>query len=249
MLLKEEKLTVEQSNIVKELVKRLKNTKDGNKKLGNTYAWSITAGTTCPGKTKFCSGVKKKGGKSRFCYAMNMQNRRPNIKASWDRNYKIAKRKDFGILFSHALSKLPEGIFRVHVSGDFFSTRYAKDIKDAFNENQHLKPFAFTRSWRIPEIKIVLEEGGVPPWLMASKDLQTGEPPEGWRVAEIANIDIHAIHNKTAPKILLLCAEQLDTSYPCSSCGRCGLFKLNKNKELVQLAPKAKEYGVVFAKH
>jgi hypothetical protein len=228
------------------LSRKIRRTK--NKKLGpGVLAFSLPHGrkASCPFATDICESI---------CYVDNYSFRSPLIPASYDENFQIAKRKDFGEILKLALSYLPPCILRIHVSGDFFSVEYIVAWAEALEANQHIKPFGFTRSWRDPGMRKTFERYNMNRYILASTDSETGPAPSNWRAA-VMNLDVKLNQLskgiQTMPKFL--CNEQnFKLQNTCADCGRCGLVKQsikNGNKQFIQLRPNAIKYGVVFAAH
>lgn len=226
-------------NLIREVVLRFKRNFGGNKKLGKVYAWSLPPRITCPGKTDLCSSI---------CYVDQYTGRYPLVMGSYRRSLEISKLKSFREILTEALSRLNTGIMRIHVSGDFYSAKYAEDWFAALEMNPHIKPFAFTRSWRVPEINAVFKEHGFPPWLMASTDPETGVHPSEFREARMVTEPLYNIRKGFSIRPKLLCDEQINPARSCSDCGRCPTFK-SVNSELVQLPSSVIKNGVVFAQH
>ena len=218
-----------------------------NSKLGEgVYAFSLPHGKdwSCPEATELCESI---------CYVDNYIMRRPRILKSYQENFEIAMRPDFGKILKLTLSLLPSCILRIHVSGDFFSITYIRAWASALKANEHVKPFGFTRSWRDPKKRKVMEQTGLNRVVLASVDDETGPAPEGWRPATITRaVRIREIR-KGASIPALLCNEQHPrTNDTCGSCGRCPLVKqkiVDGLHTLVPLSPRAASAGVVFAEH
>lgn len=227
-------------------------TRKGNAKIGLIYSWSIPAVSTCPGKTAYC--VKR-------CYAQKTQYRYPHPRLRWAKNFKIAQRPDFALLLSTALSRLEPNLIRIHVSGDFFSAKYLLDWIQALEENPHIKPFAFTRSWREASILKAIRLSGTPQWLLASTDPETGYGiPKGMVQADMVAGDynygtmkanyIHAI-KALHTVVKNVCPQQLAknpvthiSKVTCRSCGSCAGFKM-KGDSFIQVPIKS----VTFMEH
>lgn len=139
---------------------------NGNTKLGRQVSViNREAGATCPGESEFC----------KHCYA---------LKGMFVR---------FGIQAKYAAStiKLP-GKFRllcrIHASGDFDSLDYIAAVLEMVQHHPDTLFWAYTRSWRLPELRQGLETLRAEPnmQLFASNDPTIPEPtPDGWRVGYI----------------------------------------------------------------
>lgn len=222
-----------------EVASRMRNNKGANEKLGEMYSWSIPPVLTCPGKTALCEGV---------CYSRWIYAYRTNVRMSWDRSYDIARMSSFRQVMTAALGLLSEGILRIHVSGDFFDRWYAEDWIEALRANTHIKPFAFTRSWRDPEILKALSKYGWPKWLHGSTDAETGLLPAGIREATMSETKKRQVKEGLVMAPKLVCPEQMGHG-TCTSCGRCPLFKVGKDNKLVPLPASAEKIGVEFLLH
>lgn len=151
----------------------------GNLKLGQgkgLYTYSKLPGLpsphggSCPGATDTCL---------RVCYAFRVRET-PLVWQMWEENTKRAN-----------LPELPEDAkrVRIHVSGDFVDDiEILKWISLAIH-HPHVHFWAYTRSWRVPELLPRLEELRALPnvQLFASVDQSNIEaynwPPLGWRWA------------------------------------------------------------------
>ena len=227
------------SELAREISSRLKSSQSGNVKLGIVYTWSLLAVHTCPWRTAACEGP---------CYARKMQARgdRQTTWLAWYRCWKLSLHPLFGEALKLSLMTLPEGLLRIHVSGDFYSVQYLRDWLDALELSPHLKPFAFTRSWRGQDFLAVLAEYGWPKWVLASTDADTGPAPSQMRVAAMSDVTkASVLKGAKAPK--LACPEQTTVQDTCSSCGRCPMAKVGPNG-LVML-PNAAKIGVEFLTH
>ncbi|MBA4191983.1 MAG: hypothetical protein C0467_28725 [Planctomycetaceae bacterium] len=124
----------------------------GNHKLGTHQIWSFSlpSGTTetCPGMTQTCG---------QHCYAVAMERYRPAAVAKYRRNLAISRRRDFAtrlraFLIAHAIR-----VVRIHVGGDFYSPKYAKLWLRIIRRSPRTHFFFYSRAWRIPAIKTVLD--------------------------------------------------------------------------------------------
>lgn len=147
-----------------------------NGKLGaSIWTFSLPAITTCPGSTDLCR---------RLCYATGGRFRFRGIRKAYARNYRDTKAEDFvdrvcGEIRNRGVLRL-----RIHTSGDFYSAEYAAKWREIVRRNRHVTFYAYTRSWRAPEILEELAklaaEGNMHLWF--SCDRQSGEPPAMPRV-------------------------------------------------------------------
>ena len=158
----------------------------GNAKLGGRRIWGfgLPSGTpgTCPGLTPTCSA---------HCYAVAVERRRPTVAAMYRRNRRASRRRDFvrrivAFLIAHRVR-----VVRVHVGGDFYSTRYARKWLAIMGRSPRVAFYFYTRSWRVPAIKAVIDDMAALPNCVAwySCDRDTGVPadvPPGVRLAWLA---------------------------------------------------------------
>lgn len=127
---------------------------------------------TCPGATAECQSI---------CYARRPVEERGPVFGMWRANTLTERVPDV----------LPPDakIVRIHVSGDFTSVEYIDGWRKLIHDHPEVRFFAYTRSWRVPELLVALENLRALPnlQLFASMDKSTEEmPPTGWRVAWIA---------------------------------------------------------------
>jgi len=187
-----------------------------NKKLGQGIAtFSISCGTYCPGKTESCKA----------CYGHAMETEglaAGSIAKGWAIRGKRTETME-GLASLEAdlvreYCKLDDGaVSRPHVGGDFHSVPYIQmwaRIAQAFPKLQF---FAYTRSWRVPELREALEGLRALPnfVLFASMDKHSGLPPAGWRYAMMGSL-----HGFAAPGTVL-CPELMGKVETCGDCGLC----------------------------
>lgn len=164
----------------------------GNSKTGaGIYQFSIPAGDSCPGKTALCD---------ERCYAQKGFFVMPNVQARLERNFASSKLANFPMLVTEELLKHKVTIMRIHVAGDFYSLAYVKKWIEIVKANPTVIFFAYTRSWRLPNMRPLIEELGKLPnmrmWF--SLDRETGDPgrvPKGIRTAYMS-VAIHDTHEK-----------------------------------------------------
>ena len=143
----------------------------GNDKLGRSiYHWSIPAITTCPGATEACKAL---------CYASKGRFRASASKNNMARNYKLSKSKYFAEAMICEIQAMRHPIIRIHVAGDFYNQSYIQKWIRIVKECPHATFFAYTRSWRRPELlPLLLRLGSLPNMrLWLSADRLGGEPP------------------------------------------------------------------------
>jgi len=125
----------------------------GNHKLGRRHIWGFTlpSGTDaiCPGRTEVCS---------RFCYAKRLETLRPKAHKAYRRNLLQTYRRDFVRRVYHFLRAFRVRIVRIHVGGDFYSDEYARKWLRIIKSSSRTRFYFYTRSWRVPAIRIVLDQ-------------------------------------------------------------------------------------------
>lgn len=228
--------TMDLGDLVAEISKRLKDSAGNNSKLGAVYTWSLPAVLTCPGATDICLSV---------CYARMLMRLRENVRAAWFRCLALTRHPMFAEALRIALSILPAGQIRIHVSGDFYSARYFLAWSRAVELNPHLAPFAFTRSWRVPSVMAAIDMVR-PRWLLASIDSAADTAPSWMRTATIAESTTeHAVKAKKIKPPKDSCPAQLPTAIPvhCDSCGKCAA--LNPRAGFIPITPS----NVIFLLH
>lgn len=180
---------------------------------------------TCPGATKECQAI---------CYASRPVTEGSVVFGMWQRNS-----------ISEDVPPIPADcrLLRIHVSGDFTSVAYINNWIDRLRERPDVRAWAYTRSWRVPELKLALDVLRLLPniQVFASMDESTREsPPEGWRVAWIdgdlragapyaiaAHSDLASelayfelTHTKSGTKSLI-CPEETKATPNCETCRFC----------------------------
>ena len=110
-------------------------------------------------------------------------------------------------------------VVRIHVSGDFDTPSYILTWIGLCDFHPSVLFFAYTRSWRVPELLPFLETLESLPnvQLFASMDESTPEsPPNGWRVAWVRDgVELEGYEN------ILLCPEEVGLKPNCEACGYC----------------------------
>jgi hypothetical protein len=204
----------------------------GNTKLGEAiHGWSIPAGPCCPGKSSLCSKV---------CYAQAGFYRMPAVKVKLAENLAAALLPDFSSRLAREIRRRGVHILRIHVSGDFFDAEYAWKWSEIVAWRPRTTFYAYTRSWRVPEI--VPELHRLATWpnvrLWYSCDAETGLPenvPPGVRIAYLQTqpaqvpqgdlvFRVRELRRKAATRIPV-CASEVTTPRPadvtCTSCRLC----------------------------
>jgi hypothetical protein len=175
---------------------------------------------TCPGATAECQAI---------CYAARPVTEKGPVYDMWRRNSET----------EDVPQELPPDakIVRIHVSGDFTSAGYIAGWYRVIDQHPQVRFFAYTRSWRIPELLPHLEMLRELPnlQLFASMDKSTVElPPRGWRRAWIAEDsreyewgqDMKARKDCHTLKVFdgvmtYLCPEQTGRKPNCEACRYC----------------------------
>lgn len=101
----------------------------------SVYTVSLPAGSTCPGKSEFCT----------FCYAM--KKRMLMQQPRYARTMKLLVESNYRVLMQ-TIRELPFGSWiRIHASGDFFCAAYVRAWIKALRSRPDIKAWAYTRSW------------------------------------------------------------------------------------------------------
>ena len=158
----------------------------GNAKLGKAISvWSIPAVSTCPGRTPTCEKV---------CYATMSRFLLPSVKDRLAWNYQQSLRPDFTARMVNEIRRKGALVVRIHSAGDFFSKEYAEAWLSIMRQCPKVRFYAYTRSYRIPDIAPVLEQMAklrcFRLWYSVDKD--TGLPdcvPPGVRLAYLQVAD------------------------------------------------------------
>jgi hypothetical protein len=216
-----------------------------NHKLGNIWNMSIPAVETCGGLSAACAGPDGK------CYVLKIYKRRPTVLKSHQNTYvAVLEALDNGDSFELP-AKIHDGdVMRLHVAGDFFDPSYAYAWIKLMIENPNIQFFAYTRSWRMPEMVECLQELANLPnmTLLLSCDRDTGYPDptlwDGYRTAfmmvddndsHLVQPDTHVVFRDNRYAVVkrvngnLVCpTENGITKTTCEKCKWC--FKAQVNK-------------------
>lgn len=152
----------------------------GNGKLGEgVHAWSLPALETCPGHSDLCA---------RVCYARFGRFKTRTMQSRLAENLLAAQADDFVPRLTAEIHRRGIHTLRIHVSGDFYDAQYPLKWVAIARRCPWTTFYAYTRSWRVPEIAPALSEmaklRNVRLWF--SRDAETGDPadlPQGVRVA------------------------------------------------------------------
>lgn len=142
----------------------------GNTKLGECiFHFSIPAWETCPGRSAACE----------VCYAMQGRYRTYTVQDALQRAYDASQHDDFAHRMIREVHRRWCQVVRIHVAGDFYSVDYACKWLEIVRRCPDTIFYAYTRSWRVEDIRPVLEEmarlENFRMWFSADSD--TGQPP------------------------------------------------------------------------
>src|SRR5262249_20087030 len=122
----------------------------GNRKLGESiHAWSIPAVDTCPGRSPLCE---------RLCYARSGHFRLEAGQERLEHHLDCALAADFERQVAAEVKRRRIQTVRIHVAGDFFSPEYVRKWVRVARRCPKTTFYAYTRSWRVPEIVPALAE-------------------------------------------------------------------------------------------
>jgi hypothetical protein len=209
----------------------------GNRKLGESiHGWSIPAVDTCPGRSARCE---------RHCYARAGHFGLANVQARLHQNLDATLDRGFEYRVAREIRRRRVHTLRVHVAGDFFGEPYTRKWLRIARRCPATTFYAYTRSWRVPELAPALAELAALPnfQLWYSADCETGMPPQRPPGVEVAYLQTelgeeipegvgvifrlrHLRHERRA-RIGLAVVCPTETGLPraaehtCTSCGRC----------------------------
>jgi hypothetical protein len=205
----------------------------GNSKLGPLlHHWSIPSAVAaiCVGATLLCL---------KLCYATKHHYCRPNVQKALEQNWEYSKRDDFVSLALAWITSLFVRVLRVHASGEFYDEQYVRKWIEIVKATPRVTYFAYTRSWRKPELVEALKELAKLPNVVLwwSCDRESGPPPvvKGVRRAylmadndDVPEYKVDLIFRHKTSKVLkwvkdtLVCpAENGITRMTCSKCQLC----------------------------
>lgn len=176
---------------------------------------------TCPASSPECEEI---------CYAARPVEEMGVVSTMWLKNSATSE-----------VPPIPEDakLLRLHVSGDFDTIEYVKNWITRLIERPDVVMWAYTRSWRVPELLPHLEIlRGLPNvTLWASMDQSIAAlPPVGWRRAWIdgdarggdpqltkAHMDNPVVHNLVAydGTASYVCPEETKRQPNCEACKYC----------------------------
>lgn len=140
-------------------------------KLGKAISgFALPAKSTCPGRTKACE---------KFCYALSGHFVRPAVRRKHADNYQVSRTAAFVPRMLAEIHRNPTTIIRIHVAGDFYDKRYIRRWLKIVRNCPDTTFYAYTRSWREPDLLPALVELGREPnmRLWFSTDRETGTAP------------------------------------------------------------------------
>lgn len=152
----------------------------GNGKLGQAISvWSLPAVSTCPGRSSICE---------QWCYAKTGHFLLPSVKERLEWNLAQTLRDDFVARMVNEIRRKGLLVIRIHSSGDFGTAEYAAKWMEIMKQCPKARYYAYSRSYRVPEIAAVLEQMAQLRCfrLWYSIDAETGVPlsvPVGVRLA------------------------------------------------------------------
>jgi len=178
---------------------------EGNMKVGDVFTFSLPSKTTCPGASPWCL---------KHCYAYRYEQFRPGCQKAYGENLALTQNpQEFVRTMVGVLPRIMSA-FRIHVSGDFYSTSYVEAWTEICRAFPQTLFWGYTRSWAIPELQDALQGLRALPnvQFFASIDPDMPLPPREWRRAFVLD-DPRAMG--------MLCAFQTEEQKQCLVCGYC----------------------------
>jgi hypothetical protein len=125
-------------------------TRDNIKLGSDVWKFSLpVSAEACPGATPWCR---------QFCYAKEGWYIRKLIQNIRDQNWTAAQAGDFVQRLQRDIHHANPNLFRIHDSGDFFSVSYIEAWERVIEAFPAVHFWAFTHSWRVPELLPALEQ-------------------------------------------------------------------------------------------
>ncbi len=207
----------------------------GNGKLGQSiHHFDLPAVTTCPGRSPACEAV---------CYANCGRFHADLVRDRLRWCLRQSRREDFADRMVDEIRRKGVLVVRIHVSGDFYNAPYTQKWLTVFHQCPATRFFLYTRSWRVPEIAVVLEQmaeqSNVRVWYSADPETGLPEPvPAGVRVAwmqsseddpQLGNLVFRVQRLRTHPigrvGLPMVCPHETPggrhRNVNCGNCGHC----------------------------
>lgn len=125
----------------------------GNGKMGKSLIWGFGLPSghreVCPGMTTLCQV---------HCYAVKLERLRPQVRRAYERNLALSQRDDFARRMRYFILAHDIRVVRIHTGGEFYSAPYARKWLWIIKRLRRVQFFCYSRAWRDPAIRIVLEE-------------------------------------------------------------------------------------------
>jgi hypothetical protein len=204
----------------------------GNHKLGEDgliWTFSIPAIHTCPGSTSVCQ---------RLCYANHGHYWWPSVQDALWRNFRASKLPGFAGAMVQLIRRHRARVVRVHVAGDFYDAGYTAKWYEIMAMCPKTTFYAYTRSWRLPALRAVLEDlatlDNLQLWWSADAEAAPNQVPPRVRVAYLsahdeppvghADLVFRADENGIVKRLggALVCpVENGITETTCAQCRQC----------------------------
>lgn len=196
----------------------------GNSKLGRREGiWhtALLPVKTCPGRSEECTSI---------CYAWMLGVLRESVGDNWTKATRLAMERP-DVYFSRMKGEISRkrtlDALRLHEAGDFFSVEYIEGWIDVAETFPELPIWAYTRSWRDPEMLEALERlKGLPNvQIFASIDDEIREEAKEvvphWRWADIVPKDAPPGFQDGAIVCPNQVAKDRGKEVTCASCKFC----------------------------
>lgn len=125
----------------------------GNRKIGGDLIWGFAlpsgAPDVCVAMTPTCRS---------HCYAVRYAQYRTTAQAKYQRNLELSRLPDFAQRLRYFILNEDIRVVRIHTGGDYFSAGYARKWLQVIRWLPQVKFYTYTRSWRIPGIKRVVDQ-------------------------------------------------------------------------------------------
>jgi hypothetical protein len=206
----------------------------GNAKIGDEiFAFNLPAVDTCPGMSAGCSS----------CYAQRGRWVFTNVQEALRRNWETSRDSFFAERMIREVRRRRAKVVRVHASGDFYDSRYIRCWARVARNCPSVTFYAYTRSWRLPGLRVELERLATLPnvRIWYSADLGTGIPtdlPTGIRVAWLQEdyedpvpegadlvFRVHRLRHRPVKRIglSLVCPVEQGSGNHQTTCATCGV--------------------------